>query len=134
MRRAMTATAAIVAAALGGCDSAPPPPQKAIKVTSVEQQALHKLDALNLAIALKRAIHDSSQSCKRITNAGYVGTYRNLDMWAAHCVFENGAKRDWAVFVGPDGSAQVRDCKDVEASGAPACAITRRPEGSFDGR
>ena len=31
----------------------------------------------------------------------------------------------------PDGSAQVRDCKDVPASGLPACVIKQRPKGSF---
>ena len=96
-----------------------------------EQEQLHKLDAMNLAIALKRAIYDAGYTCKRMTDAGFVGTYKNLDMWMAHCVDGKGQPRDWAVFAGPDGSAQVRDCKDVPGTGLPECAIKQRPEGSF---
>jgi hypothetical protein len=101
-------------------------------VQSEDQKLLHKLDAFNLAIGLKRAIYDAGYTCKRITEAGFVGTYKNLDMWMAHCVYDKGAARDWAIFAGPDGSAQVRDCKDVVGSGLPACAIKERPKGSFD--
>ena len=65
--------------------------------------------------ALKRAIYDAGYTCKRITDAGFVGTWQNLDEWMAHCEYDNGASRDWAIFAGPDGSAQVRDCKDMPA-------------------
>ena len=118
--------------ALVACNEQPPANQTKIKVTSVEQQQLHKLDALNLAIALKRAIYDAGYTCKRITDAGYVGEYKNLDMWMAHCVYDKGAARDWAVFAGPDGSAQVRDCRDGPGSGLPVCAIKQRPQGNFN--
>jgi hypothetical protein len=106
--------------------------QTPIKVTGPEQQQLHKLDAFNLAIALKRAIYDAGYTCKRVTDAGFVGTYKNLDMWMAHCVYDKGTPRDWAIFAGPDGSAQVRDCKDVPGSGLPPCAIKERPKGDFN--
>src|SRR4051794_16176148 len=98
-----------------------------IKVTSAEQRQLHKLDAMNLAIGLKRAIFDAGYICKRITDAGFVGEYKNLEMWTAHCT----EGRDWAIFAGPDGSAQVRDCKDIPGTGLPACTIKERPKGSF---
>ena len=100
-----------------------------IKVRSPEQDQLHRLDAMNLAIGLKRAIGDAGFTCQRITDAGFIGAYENLDMWMARCA--DG--RDWAVFAGPDGSAQVRDCKDLPGTGVPECRITRRPEGSFSG-
>ena len=105
--------------------------QTKIKVTGPEQQRLHDLDAFNLAIGLKHAIYDAGYTCKRVTDAGFVGTYQNLDMWMAHCVYDKGTPRDWAVFAGPDGSAQVRDCKDVPGSGLPDCVIKQRPKGSF---
>jgi|SRR4051812_42301980 len=105
--------------------------QPAIRVVSPEQQQLHQLDAVNLAIGLKRAIFDAGYSCKTIIDAGYVGTWKNLDEWTAHCIYDNGTSRDWAVFAGPDGSAQVRDCKDVIATGLPPCVIKQRPKGSF---
>ena len=102
-----------------------------IRVRSREQEQLHTLDAFNLAIGLKRAIYDAGYTCKRISDAGFVGTWQNLDMWMAHCVYDKGTPRDWAIFAGPDGSAQVRDCKDVPGSGLPACVIKQRPKGSF---
>jgi hypothetical protein len=131
MRRTLTLVAV---AALAACNNGQPQQsqQPTIKVQSEEQKLLHKLDAFNLAIGLKRAIYDAGYTCKRITEAGFVGTYKNLDMWMAHCVYDKGAARDWAIFAGPDGSAQVRDCKDVVGSGLPACAIKERPKGSFD--
>ena len=119
--------------ALAACnDSGPPANQTKIKVTSAEQQQLHQLDAINLAIGLKRAIYDAGYTCKRITDAGFVGEWKNLDMWTAHCVYDKGEPRDWAIFAGPDGSAQVRDCKDVPGSGLPLCKIKTRPKGSFN--
>ena len=124
--------ALLAAAALASCgDGQPQGNVTKIRVTSAEQRQLHELDALNLAIALKRAIYDAGYTCKRITDAGFVGTYKNLDMWMAHCVYDRGAPRDWAVFAGPDGSAQVRDCKDVPGTGLPDCVIKQRPKGSF---
>ena len=118
--------------ALAACDSGSSnQKQQPIRVTSAEQNQLHQLDAFNLAIGLKRAIYDAGYTCKRITDAGYVGRWENLDMWMAHCVYDKGTPRDWAIFAGPDGSAQVRDCKDVPGSGLPACVIKQRPKGSF---
>jgi hypothetical protein len=113
--------------------------QRTIRVTSAEQQQLHQLDAINLAIGLKRAIYDAGYTCKRVTDAGFVGIWKNNDMWMAHCVYDNGAKRDWAIFAGPDGSAQVRDCADIKAGNRqlsaaeaiPNCVIKQRPKGSF---
>jgi hypothetical protein len=131
MRRTATL---FVLAALAGCNKGQPQqaPQTTIKVQSEEQKQLHRLDAFNLAIGLKRAIYDAGYTCRRITDAGFVGTWKNNDMWTAHCVYDKGTARDWAIFAGPDGSAQVRDCKDITPqSGLPACKIVERPKGSF---
>jgi hypothetical protein len=121
--------------ALAACNDGAQQPaatnQPTIKVRSTEQDELHKLNAMNLAIALKRAIYDAGYTCKRITDAGFVGPYKNLDMWMARCEYEKGATRDWAIYAGPDGSAQVRDCKDVVGTELPACAIKQRPNGQF---
>ena len=130
MRRALTM---IALAALAACNNdQPQAPPKTIKVQSEEQKQLHQLDAFNLAIGLKHAIYDAGYTCKRITDAGFVGAWKNNDMWMAHCVYDKGAARDWAIFAGPDGSAQVRDCKDITPeSGLPSCSIKQRPKGSF---
>jgi len=126
------ATIAVMASlVLASCDGQPAPPanQAAIEVRSAEQDQLHKLDALNLAIALKRAIYDAKLVCRRVTDAGFIGKFQNLDMWMARC--DDG--KDWAIFAGPDGSAQVRDCADLPGTGVPECKIKTRPKGSFDG-
>jgi hypothetical protein len=128
--RAIAIFAAVALAACG--DQSQQANQPTIKVTGREQQALHKLDALNLAIALKRAIYDAGYTCRSVTDAGFVGTYKNLDMWMAHCTYDKAPARDWAIFAGPDGSAQVRDCRDVPGTGLPDCAIKQRPAGSFN--
>jgi len=126
-------TIGLGALALAGCgDTSAPTNQPAIKVRSEEQNQLHQLDAINLAIALKRAIYDAGYTCKRITDGGFVGEYKNLDMWMVHCVYDNGSAVDWAIFAGPDGSAQVRDCKDVDVTELPKCEIKKRPKGTFN--
>ncbi len=117
MRLMMSVAAAALAVA--GCDKGEPQQTRSIVVRSAEQNQMHKLNDLNRAIALKRAIYDSGYRCQRVTQSGFVGTYKNLDMWMADCA--DG--RAWAVFTGPDGSAQVRDCKDVEQFGLPKCEI-----------
>ena len=130
MRRVLTLVALAVLAACN--NNQQQAPQKVIKVQSEEQKQLHQLDAFNLAIGLKHAIYDAGFTCKRITDAGYVGAWKNNDMWMAHCTYDKGAARDWEIFAGPDGSAQVRDCKDITPqSGLPACVIKERPKGSF---
>jgi hypothetical protein len=109
------------AALLSACNSEQSQQTKAnqIRVRGDAQDQLFKLNDLNRAIALKRAIYDSGYQCKRITQSGFSGTYKNLDMWMASCA--DG--RNWAIFTGPDGSAQVRDCKDVEGLGLPKCSV-----------
>ena len=125
--------ALLAALAASACNESEPQQtnEPRIKVRSAEQEELHRLDAFNLAIGLKRAIYDAGYSCKRITDAGFVGFYKNLDMWMAHCVYDHGTPRDWAIFAGPDGSAQVRDCRDVPGTGLPDCVIKQRPKGGF---
>jgi hypothetical protein len=126
--------AALAAAlAVAGCNEQQPQQNRpTIKVRSAEQERLKQLDAINLAIGLKHAIYDAGYTCKRVTDAGFVDYYQNLDMWMAHCEYDKGVTRDWAIFAGPDGSAQVRDCKDVVGSELPTCVIKQRPKGKFN--
>lgn len=131
MRRYLPIVLLLLGAACGDNGQQQAGSQPTIKVQSNEQIQLHRLDAFNLAIGLKRAIYDAGYSCKQVTDAGFVAAYKNLDMWMAHCVYDKAPPRDWAIFAGPDGSAQVRDCKDVPGSGLPDCKIVERPKGSF---
>lgn len=120
---------ALIALAASACNQSQPtaPPTK-IEVRGAEQERLHSLDAFNLAVALKRAIFDLGYKCQRVERAGFVGKYENLDMWTARC--SDG--RNWAIFAGPDGSAQARDCKDLAGTGVPQCEIHQMPKGSFE--
>ena len=108
---------------LVACDgSQPTEPRQPIVVRSEAQDQLHQLDDMNRDIALKRAILASGFRCQRVTKSGYVDEYRNLSMWTASC--DDG--RDWAIFAGPDGSAQVRLCEDLKGHGLPACIIKQK--------
>jgi len=118
-RRSLAILAASLAVTACGDQSNTEQPARPIKVRGEAQRQLHDANDLNRAIALKRAIYDSGYKCQRITRSGYVGDYENLEEWMASCA--DG--RDWAIFIGPDGSAQVRDCKDVEGFGLPKCEI-----------
>ncbi|MDQ3144900.1 MAG: hypothetical protein M3Q57_08490 [Pseudomonadota bacterium] len=111
---------------LGACDRpAEPAPRKEIRVRSAGQDQLFNLDDLGRAIALKRAIVATGSVCKRIVSSGFVGGYKNMDMWTARC--DND--REGAVFVAPDDSVQVRLCRDTEAVGLPACEARPGTEG-----
>ena len=114
---------------LAACDRSPPTePRQPIVVRSEAQDQLHRLDDLNRAIGLKRAIYQSGYTCKRVESSGYVQEHENLSMWMAKC----DDKRDWAIFVGPDGTAQVRPCRDLAQLGLPACVMKKsaaRPSG-----
>jgi hypothetical protein len=125
MRAQLSATLAmaLLAGSCGDNSSQPSAPPKSISVRSEQQNALHKLSESGLKIALRRAIYDSGKKCNTVTSAGYVQEYGNLSMWTASCA----SKMSFAIFVGPDGSVQVRDCKEVEQLKLPACVITKQP-------
>src|ERR1044072_9139854 len=109
---------------ISGCGASgePQPTTKSIKVRSAEQDALHKLSPDMLKIGLRRAIYDSGKACQTVTDAGYVQEYGNLSMWTASC--KSG--RSYAIFVGPNGSAQIRDGAELETLRLPACKIAKR--------
>jgi hypothetical protein len=125
MRLALVALSALGLAACGGEGSQPATKQQEIAVRSEEQNALHQLDDMNRDIALKRAILASGLRCKRVVRSGYVTEYKKLSMWQADC----DDKRSWGIFVGPDGSAQVRPCTDNARFQLPECKIAADPSG-----
>lgn len=110
---------------LAACDqgSTAPPPTPKIVVRSAGQDAMHQLGDLNRAIALKRAIYDSGNECRRVTKSGYVGEYKNMSYWTASCEDKLKRNRDWALFIGADESVQIRVCADVAKVGLPPCVI-----------
>jgi len=120
------------AAMLGACEKEAPPPAKPVQTIQVRSAAQKQLSAagdLDRAIALKRAIMASGSSCGRVTSTGFVGPYKNMDLWTASCADSFKRTRDWAVFIGADDSVQVRLCKDTQAVGLPACIAKPGTEG-----
>ena len=101
------------------------PVQNDIIVRSEAQQQLFKLNDLDRAIALKRAIADQGLRCERIVSTGYVTRYKDMDMWTAGC----SDHRQWALFVAANDSVQVRLCDDNEKVGLPACKVQPGTEG-----
>ena len=125
MRLLLIPALALAAAACGSGEQSAPPADKQIAVRSEEQDRLHQLDPQYRDIALKRAIAASGLRCKRVIRSGYVTEYNKLSMWSADC--DDG--RNWAIFVGPDGSAQVRPCADMARFKLPECKIAADPSG-----
>ncbi len=118
MNRKTSVLAAL--SALAACDSggdSAPRKVTSIKAESAYADKLRSLSPQSRDLALRRAIQDSGESCKRITSSQETGTYKNMTTWTAHC--EGG--RDWAIFIGPNGDVQVRSCQDVEELGLPGC-------------
>jgi hypothetical protein len=116
-------------ALLAACgDNPATQPSQPIVVRSEGQDRLHQLDDLNRAIALKRAIYAAGSDCRRVTTSGYVGEYENTSYWTATCEDRFGRTRDWALFVGPDESVQVRLCVDVAKAGLQPCVIKPGPK------
>lgn len=122
MRRSI---AVLMLLPLAACDqgSSAPPPKQQITVRSDGQNRMHQLNELNRAIALKRALYDTGAECRRVTKSGYVGEYQNSAQWTATCEDKFKRTRDWALFISPDDSVQVRLCEDVVKAGLPACVI-----------
>jgi hypothetical protein len=118
MKRLICALVFLGLASCGeGGDAGAPQKVTSIKAQSAYVEKLRALSPQHRDLALRRAIQDSGQSCKRITSSQETGTYKNMASWTAHC--EGG--RDWAIFIAPNGDAQVRSCKHVEQLGLPAC-------------
>jgi hypothetical protein len=82
-------------------------------------ERLARLSELQRRAVLRRAILDAGEQCKRVDKAGRTGAHGNLIMWSARC--DRGG--DYAVYIGPDGSVQVRPCADAAKLKLPACRI-----------
>lgn len=68
---------------------------------------------------MRRAVLDSGQYCKRVDWTAKQQPYKNLVMWVARCT----PGGDKAVYIGPDGTVQVRPCKDAAVLKLPACRV-----------
>ncbi|SNS79091.1 hypothetical protein SAMN06295912_11646 [Sphingomonas laterariae] len=106
--------AALIAATMASPVLAQPKPQ-----ANPYSDRLAALTDLQRNAALRRAVLDSGQYCKRVEWSAKQQTYKNLVMWTARC----NPGGDKAVFIGPDGSVQVRPCKDLAQLKLPQCRM-----------
>jgi len=118
--------AAALALSLGACGDTGDgrePRARAIKAGSPYVDKLKTLSALNRGLALRRAIQDSGERCKKTDASGYQEDYKNMSMWTARCS-DTG---DWAIFIAPNADVQVRACADLAQIKLPACRIAGTP-------
>ncbi|AEI38083.1 MAG: hypothetical protein ABF461_03465 [Zymomonas mobilis subsp. pomaceae] len=86
-------------------------------------QRLQQLPEIQRYAVLRGALNDSGFLCRRVNYASPTeGGYDNLAMWSVRCQNEKDFQ-DYAVFLGPDGSAQVRSCKDTASLKLPICHL-----------
>jgi outer membrane murein-binding lipoprotein Lpp len=120
MRRLATAwMATLLLAGCGQSGGDEPTKVQSIKVDTANpyQQQLEKLSDVNRGLALRRAVQDSGQRCKRANASAFQGEYKSLKMWTLRCS-DTG---DWALFLAPNGDVQARACKDTTQLGLPPC-------------
>jgi hypothetical protein len=84
---------------------------------------LANLSELQRYAALRSVLASSGQACRRVETAERSGSMRNLAMWTVRCT----PTGEYGVFLGPDGSAQVRTCTDIAKLKLPSCAPKPRP-------
>ncbi len=126
--RMMTGAVAL-ALALGGCDSGGGGGggETNVKKMTVTSEYIDKLKALsksNQGLALRRAVQDSQQRCKRVVQSGYQEDYKNLSIWNLKCT-----DGEYALYIAPSGDVQVRSCEHSERLGLPKCRFEAAPAG-----
>jgi hypothetical protein len=113
-------------AALAACeDGAPEPERTAVKAANPISDQLKGLSEVYRFLGLRRAIVDNGQRCKRVDRGGHQEEYKTMAMWTAHCT-DTG---DWAIFIAPNASVQVRRCGNLASIGLPACRMPAAPAG-----
>lgn len=118
MRAGWTGVAAL--AALAACeDGAPQPERKTVKAANPVSDQLKGLNEVYRYLGLRRAMVDNGQRCKRVDRGAYQQEYKTMAMWTAHCT-DTG---DWAIFIAPNASVQVRRCGNLAKIGLPACRL-----------
>jgi hypothetical protein len=119
MGRIIVTTGLAAALALAGCDSGSGGGEPKVKTMKVGSEYIDKLKALskdNQGLALRRAVQDTQQRCKRVLQSGYQEDYKNLSVWNLKC-----SDGEYVLFIAPSGDVQVRSCEHAEKLGLPKC-------------
>ena len=121
MRRLLTGALLVLA----GCGDGGGEPRRTtqMKPSSEYVDKLKALTPINQGLALRRAIQDAKQRCKKVEAASYQEDYKNLSMWTARCS-DTG---EWALFIAPNADVQVRACKDLATLKLPVCRSPATP-------
>lgn len=80
---------------------------------------LRALDPLRRMASIRRAVISSGGRCTRVTIAQDDGLYGNLAKWSVRC----GTDGDYAIFLGPGGEVQMRECSELKGLKLPACTL-----------
>lgn len=124
MRHAAAIATLAAMCSLAGCDGGGAPSNTtSIKPSSEYVDRLRALSELNRGLALRRAIQDSRQSCKKVDVSGYQQDYKNMSMWTVRCT----DKREYGLFIAPNGDVQVRSCPDLAQLKLPTCRFDYKP-------
>ena len=108
--------------ACGGDEPAAPRAKAKVKSVTVRNVADEQMQAAtetNRRIGLIRAIRGSGNRCpRRVESDKRQGEHEGMAVWTARC----DDNSQWAIFIGANGQAQVRNCEQVARLGLPACA------------
>lgn len=126
MKLMAIAGGALLLATLAGCDGGAGDNRQTVtmKPSSEYVDRLKALSELNRGLALRRAVQDEGNRCKRVERSGYQEDYKNLSMWTLRCT-DTG---DWAVFIAPNGDVQSRKCADLAELKLPVCRMEDTPD------
>src|SRR3712207_5044127 len=119
MHKAFPVVGLALAMSLSACDRGGGGGEAKVKQMTASSEYLDKLRALtddNRGLALRRAVQDSQQRCKRVGQSGYQQDYKNLSVWNLKCT-----DGEYGLFIAPSGDVQGRSCEHAERLGLPRC-------------
>jgi hypothetical protein len=122
MLRSIAVSGTALMLILAGCDGGGNGKTATINASNQYVEQLKGLSEANRGLALRRAIQDAGQRCKRVESSGYQENYKNLSVWTARC-----SDGEWSLFIAPNGDVQVRSCKEVKTLGLPECRFDSKP-------
>jgi hypothetical protein len=109
---------AAMALLAAGCeDGAPERNTIQVRAANPVSDQMKGMSEIYRYLSLRRAIMDTGNRCKKVDVGAYQEEYKTMAMWTAHCT-DTG---DWAVFIAPNASVQVRRCRNMAELDLPAC-------------
>jgi uncharacterized membrane protein len=113
-----------LALALSACDGSEGEhaKTKTMKPANEYVERLKTLSDDNRGLALRRAVQDTGQNCKKVVTSAYQEEYKNLSVWNLKCT-----DGEYALFIAPNADVQVRTCADAKSLGLPQCRIEEEP-------